>query len=442
MMRWLSVKGQSVTEMALLSILFLTFTLGIVDLGRGVYARTALTNSVREAARYGSTNPTDFTGIVTAAARTSPGLHLETTPGGFVAQGGTSYCTPRPAGEAPPSVPMVPAAMVGAVGAPLLGAVAQAAATSCLQSYSFQITRNNTSFAVGALEGNVQAGDTVTANVLIRAGCTASSISLRTYITEPIGNSGNMRDKTLYDQSSATGSGLKTLTVQVPSPTAPEGWRISFDVSAVGNVPPTATATNTPPPTNTPLPTETPTNTSTPLPTATATKTATPAPPTATPTMTSTPGPATATPTNTSTPLPTNTPTKTNTPGPPTATPTVTNTPLPTNTPTITPTLGPTNTPTNTPPPTNTPTRTPFATNTPTTNGTMLPWMQTATVATGDAGNGNNGGPGGMTCTSQGIGDKLTVCVAHDFQLLAPRMIGLGNIAMRECATVAIQSIN
>ena len=60
-------KGQSATGFALVSLLILTMTLGVVDLGRGVYARTALTNAVREAARYGSTNPTDYDGMIATA---------------------------------------------------------------------------------------------------------------------------------------------------------------------------------------------------------------------------------------------------------------------------------------------------------------------------------------------------------------------------------------
>ncbi len=117
-----------------------------------------------------------------------------------------------------------------------------------------------------------------------------------------------------------------------------------------GDVPvPTATNTNTPPPTAT----FTPTATNTPSPTMTFTPTSTNTQ-TATPTATNTPQPAfTPTPVPTVEPTATDTPTSTATQTP---TPTQTNTPLPTNTPTGTPTPRATNTPSVTPSPSPTPT--------------------------------------------------------------------------------------
>src|SRR6188508_555155 len=94
-------KGQSATEFALVSLLILAMTFGVVDLGRGVYARTALTNAVREAARYGSTAPEDFEGMVAAAKNTSPGLDLATDVDGFVLDGGSITCNSRPDAHQP-----------------------------------------------------------------------------------------------------------------------------------------------------------------------------------------------------------------------------------------------------------------------------------------------------------------------------------------------------
>jgi len=122
-------------------------------------------------------------------------------------------------------------------------------------------------------------------------------------------------------------------------------WNVCLE--CLGDVTPTATASNTPTPTNT----LTPTNTSTVTPTKTTTQTPTPTTtPTNTPTNTQTPtntttGTKTPTPTNTSTPTqtPTNTATKTPTPSitsSPTGTAAVT--PTPTGTPASTPTMTPT----------------------------------------------------------------------------------------------------
>ncbi len=127
-----------------------------------------------------------------------------------------------------------------------------------------------------------------------------------------------------------------------PTPTNATATKTPTRTPTATIMPPTATATSTPPPTPTSTPLPTPT--STPLPTATAT----PVPPTGTPTPTATdtPMPPTATstplpPTATDTPTSTATlvpPTATDTPAPPTPTdtmmaPPLTDTPTPTETP-------------------------------------------------------------------------------------------------------------
>ena len=423
-------RGQSVTEFALLSALFLTMTAGVIDLGRAVYARTALSNAVREAARYGSTNPADFDGIVLAAAATSPGLALATTPLDYALAGGSVSCEQRLSGPVPEraasGLPLPPAgAALGAV-APLLGNRLEAAAeVSCLQQFYFLITHDGVTTQTNTLEGNVASGDRVRAVVQIRAGCTASAISLRTYVTQPDGNGGMMDMLPPHAQASASGSGLKTLDVEVPRVSPPYGWRIAFDLSAVGSVPPTATRTATA--TATATATNTPTRTATVPPTATRTKTATP---TKTATLSGPTVTPTATPTKKATP--TITPTATNT-RTPTITPTSTNTPPPTNTSTITPTATITPTPTNTLPPTNTPTRTPFPSSSPGSGQSGDENLQ-------DEESGNGYVTGSMSCVAAGTGNILTVCASHTFQMVAPKLIGFGQINMRECASVTIQS--
>ena len=65
--------GQSLVEFGLLSLLLMTLVAGIVDLGRGVYTRTTLSNAVREAARYGATDPLNSTGSSPPPPRVPPG---------------------------------------------------------------------------------------------------------------------------------------------------------------------------------------------------------------------------------------------------------------------------------------------------------------------------------------------------------------------------------
>ncbi|HET8627861.1 MAG TPA: TadE/TadG family type IV pilus assembly protein [Thermomicrobiales bacterium] len=73
-------RGQSVVEFAIISIVILLLTFGIIDLGRGVYQRAMLANAAREAARYASVNnqASDTSGIAAYAAQRSPTLGLTT----------------------------------------------------------------------------------------------------------------------------------------------------------------------------------------------------------------------------------------------------------------------------------------------------------------------------------------------------------------------------
>ena len=73
--------GQSVVEFSLVSLTLLMVTFGIIDLGRGVFHRTLLTNAVREATRYGQVSDrsvlaTYRSGVVNAAAGRSPSLGI------------------------------------------------------------------------------------------------------------------------------------------------------------------------------------------------------------------------------------------------------------------------------------------------------------------------------------------------------------------------------
>lgn len=84
-------RGQAVVEFALVSLLLLMLVFGLLDLGRGVFARAMLTNAVREATRYGSIHPSDTTGMVAAATSRSPSLGLSS--GNFTTGGGSVSCS-------------------------------------------------------------------------------------------------------------------------------------------------------------------------------------------------------------------------------------------------------------------------------------------------------------------------------------------------------------
>jgi Flp pilus assembly protein TadG len=74
-----SARGQALVEFALVSIIFFTIVFGTIDLGRAVYMKSELTNSVREGARYARVKPTDTSGIKNAVITRSPGLGLTTS---------------------------------------------------------------------------------------------------------------------------------------------------------------------------------------------------------------------------------------------------------------------------------------------------------------------------------------------------------------------------
>lgn len=79
-------RGQSIVEFAFVSLIILLLTFGTIDLGRGVYQRSLLTNAAREGGRYGAVgdrsdvDPASTTGyrakIAEAAAGRSPSLNL------------------------------------------------------------------------------------------------------------------------------------------------------------------------------------------------------------------------------------------------------------------------------------------------------------------------------------------------------------------------------
>ncbi len=364
-------RGQSVVEFALVSLLLMTMVAGVVDLGRGVYARTTLTNAVREAARYGATDPSNSAGIIAAAQKTSPGLNLvgtkndpnpATLPQEFANSGGTIRCTDRNFAWMPPVTQpegvAAPAGLALGVVGPALAARSVAAETyDCVSRYSFTV--NGT--PVGqTLEGKVRAGDKVRVIFDVAANCSNVSASLTSWSRDDKG----VKILPPFQTSGGTFNAGRNYYLEVQVPLT--DFAVEFVISAYVVITPTPVPTSTATPTNTPVPTatptatatSTPTNTATPLPTNTPTATATNTPiptSTSTPTKTATPGPTntpTSTVTPTNTPLPTSTPTKTATP---------TNTPIPTSTPTNTPTATATSTPTKTatPVPTNTPTATP-----------------------------------------------------------------------------------
>ena len=97
--------GQSVVEFSLVSLLLMTLVAGVVDLGRGVYTRTTVSNAVREAARYGATDPTNSDGIISAANRRSAGVTLAQDNDrvqSFANNGGVIRCTDRNFAWLPP----------------------------------------------------------------------------------------------------------------------------------------------------------------------------------------------------------------------------------------------------------------------------------------------------------------------------------------------------
>jgi Flp pilus assembly protein TadG len=68
--------GQDLAEYALILPIFLLVVMSIFDMGRAVYAYSALQNSVREGARYGIIHPDDIVGIENIVRQKAVGLDL------------------------------------------------------------------------------------------------------------------------------------------------------------------------------------------------------------------------------------------------------------------------------------------------------------------------------------------------------------------------------
>jgi len=182
-------RGQSVVEFALVSLLLMTMVAGVIDLGRGVYTRTTLTNAVREASRYGATDPSNSVGIIQAAAKTSPGLTLADPNNwtqSFANNGGLIRCNDR-------NLAWLPNTTSAKIPAPVglgLGVVAPAVRVAtdtnddtggCVTQYYYTIDG-----ARGAL-GSAGTNQTVKVIFKVNAGCTVSSARLAVYRTDSNG---------------------------------------------------------------------------------------------------------------------------------------------------------------------------------------------------------------------------------------------------------------
>lgn len=67
-----SERGQSLTELALTSVILLTLMAGVLDIGRAYYTFLALRDAAAEGAAYGSFEPTDHAEIENRVRRESP----------------------------------------------------------------------------------------------------------------------------------------------------------------------------------------------------------------------------------------------------------------------------------------------------------------------------------------------------------------------------------
>ncbi len=67
-------RGQGLVEFALIIPILMLMIMGILDLGRALYAYSVVANSAREGARYGSTAPTDDSGVIAVARAAAVGL--------------------------------------------------------------------------------------------------------------------------------------------------------------------------------------------------------------------------------------------------------------------------------------------------------------------------------------------------------------------------------
>jgi len=72
--------GDGLVEFALILPVLMLFIMGILDLGRAVYAYNVVANCAREGARYGLTSPTDDAGMVSVSTSAAVGLdHTQMT---------------------------------------------------------------------------------------------------------------------------------------------------------------------------------------------------------------------------------------------------------------------------------------------------------------------------------------------------------------------------
>lgn len=86
--------GASLVQLALLMPLFMLLLLGVVDFGRAFYLAMEVAGAAHAGAIYGSRNPTDTTGMKTAAqddAQNVPSLTVNTPTYGCECSDGTSY---------------------------------------------------------------------------------------------------------------------------------------------------------------------------------------------------------------------------------------------------------------------------------------------------------------------------------------------------------------
>jgi len=86
--------GASIVELAMLLPLFPLLLLGGIDFARAYYLELELAGAVHAAAAYGSQNPTDTTGMQTAAqddAPNVPNLSVETPTYGCECSDGSNY---------------------------------------------------------------------------------------------------------------------------------------------------------------------------------------------------------------------------------------------------------------------------------------------------------------------------------------------------------------
>lgn len=66
--------GQTLVEFALIAPILFLLLLGIMELGRVIFAYNTISNAAREGARYGIIRPEDVTGIEQAARQLTTGL--------------------------------------------------------------------------------------------------------------------------------------------------------------------------------------------------------------------------------------------------------------------------------------------------------------------------------------------------------------------------------